>query len=92
MMTVTEIWIFHGEGGRFSSGAFSSRLKAEEWIEINKLSGVLTSYPMDTGIYDWCIKNKDFLPTKAEHYTSNFIQHFTSATQEHYHYADGQLD
>lgn len=49
------IWFFHGEGGRFSSGVFTSIEKAEIWIDQHKLSGVLTAYPIDEGVYDWAI-------------------------------------
>ncbi|MGE8242425.1 MAG: DUF7710 domain-containing protein [Sphingobacterium sp.] len=49
------IWGFHGEGGRFSSGVFTSIEKAEIWIARHKLSGVLTAYPIDEGLYDWAL-------------------------------------
>ena len=49
------VWIFNGENSRFSSGVFSSRETAESWIRRNRLSGVLTKYPVDTAVYDWAI-------------------------------------
>lgn len=86
------IWVFHGEGGRFSSGVFISIEKAEIWIDKHKLSGVLTAYPIDEGVYDWALFN-DFLSVKKQaQMEPNFIQQFTSARQEHYHYENGTRD
>lgn len=86
------IWIFHGINGRFSSGVFTTREKAEEWITANKLTGVLTAYPQDKGVYDWAIESGVFNPVKEEHCTPEFIGKFTSASQEHYHYENGVID
>ncbi|WP_449405068.1 DUF7710 domain-containing protein [Hymenobacter baengnokdamensis] len=41
--------------------------------------------------YDWAIQEKLFEPRKPEHYATGFIQRFTTASQEHYHYEDGRL-
>ncbi|MGJ1194169.1 DUF7710 domain-containing protein [Sphingobacterium siyangense] len=86
------IWIFHGEGGRFSSGVFTSIEKAEIWIDKHKLSGVLTAYPIDEGVYDWALFNDFFSVKKQAQMEPNFIQQFTSASQEHYHYENGTRD
>jgi hypothetical protein len=48
-------WVFNGGGGRFPSGVFSTREKAEAWINQHGLSGVLTKYPLDEGAWDWAI-------------------------------------
>ncbi|QQT55309.1 hypothetical protein I6I98_08665 [Sphingobacterium multivorum] len=58
------LWVFHGEGGRFSSG-------------------VLIVYPIDEGVYDWALFNDFFNVKKQAQMEANFIQQFTSATQEH---------
>lgn len=44
---------------------FSSVSKAEEWIKKHKLSGVLTAYPLNDGVYDWAISH-DFLVFKKK--------------------------
>ncbi|HEX6807352.1 MAG TPA: transposase [Gemmatimonadaceae bacterium] len=56
----------HGEKRivRLMRGVFSSRAIAEEWIAINSLSGVLTAYPLDKGIYDWVLENRRLKPRK----------------------------
>jgi len=86
------VWIFHGEQGRFSSGVFSSVDIAEKWISKHKLSGVLTEYPLNVGVYDWAIENDFFTVKKDSQEESKFIQNFTTANQEHFHYQDGLLD
>lgn len=86
------IWLFHGENGKFSSGVFTSIGNAEKWISTNNLSGVLTEYPLDIGTYDWAINN-DFFQVKTDiHKTARFIQSFTSANQNHFHYEDGKRE
>jgi hypothetical protein len=83
------VWVFHGEGGTLASGAFLSRSTAEEWITRNRLSGVLTAYPADVAVYDWMISNGQWRPSNDYQAEPAFIQRFTSAYLEHYHYQDG---
>lgn len=47
-----EVWVFHGMGGRFTSGVFTTRKKAEAWIEKRVLAGVLTRYSLAISTYD----------------------------------------
>jgi hypothetical protein len=83
-----EIWVFNGEGSGFPSGLFSTRRTAEDWIAQYGLSGILTLYPLDTGVYDWAIQNEWFRPSKP--LSSRAIGGFTSAYQKHYHYEHGR--
>ena len=55
------------------------------------LSGTLTCYPVDTGVYDWALQNSFFKPKNEEQQAAKFIQKFSSASQEHFHYEDGAL-
>ena len=87
-MSEKYIWVFHGAGGRFSSGVFESKKLAESWISNNKLQGVLTKYPVNKGVYDWAIEKGYFKAKKEEHSTPGFMQKFTTGSQEHYHYED----
>ena len=89
---INTIWIFHGANGRFSSGVFSSLKNGESWIKKHKLSGVLTEYPIDEGIFDWSVRNNFFEPKNSNEKDPNFIQKFSCANQEHYHYEDGEKD
>ncbi|HVG41437.1 MAG TPA: hypothetical protein VM888_07475 [Chitinophagaceae bacterium] len=86
------IWIFNGVGGRFPSGVFSEKETAEIWIKKNMLTGVLTLYPVDQGNYDWAVATGVFTPKNEKEKSSVFIGSFSSASQEHYHYEDGELD
>jgi hypothetical protein len=83
------VWVFSGYGGQFPSGVFTTLAKADEWIGKHKLSGVLTWYPLDVGVYEWTIEMKYFLPRKEYQKTAAFIQTFSSAHTGHYHYENG---
>ena len=89
-MSLSQAWVFQGASARFPSGIFLSREKAEQWIKINALTGILTAYPVDIGVYDWAIARGTFTPKKEQHKSARFRQRFTSAQQEHYHYEAGQ--
>jgi hypothetical protein len=84
-----QIWVFNGAGGRFPSGVFSSRESAASWIRQRGLTGVLTAYPLNEGAYEWAVANRFFTPKSDEHTSSEFIQRFTSASQEHFHFENG---
>ena len=86
------VWIFNGNNSNFPSGVFTNRELAEIWISTNNLSGILTLYPLDQGVYDWAIPNGLFQPKKEIENKPEFIQRFSSASQEHYHYENGILD
>jgi hypothetical protein len=86
------IWVFNGKSRgptNFPGAVFSSRENAEKWISNNKLSGVLTAYPLDTSVYDWAISKGHFHPKKDDHKSADFIATFSSAYQPHHHYEDG---
>ena len=87
------IYLFHSpEQSRFCRGVFTSVEFAEEWIRINSLTGVLTAYPINKGVYDWAIENGLFYPKWEKHNTPEFKAGFSSAYQEHYHYETGNLE
>ncbi|HEY8748953.1 MAG TPA: hypothetical protein VIM11_13310 [Tepidisphaeraceae bacterium] len=80
------VWVFNG-GGTFPSGVFSTREKAEKWINAHGLSGVLTKYPLDEGAWDWAIREGYWTPNREDQKTPSFIQRF-SCGREHYHYGE----
>lgn len=83
------VWIFNGPGGKFPGGVFESLELAENWIRDNRLTGVLTRYPLNLGSYDWAKANglvSKQLETRAD---ADFIGSFSSASFEHFHYTDG---
>ena len=84
------IWVFQNTlTGRFAGGLFTSAKLAEEWIKKNRLSGVLTLYPVAVGVYEWAIEHDLFTPTKPHEQEAPFIGGFTTASQPHRHYEDG---
>lgn len=84
-----QVWIFHGEHASLASAVFANRASAESWISENKFSGMLTVYPIDTPVYDWAIEKEFFQPNPDNPKTGEFIQNFTSASQEHFHFKNG---
>jgi hypothetical protein len=84
------LFLFHTTRSTFCGGVFSEREIAEKWIAKYSLSGVLTKYPVDVGVYDWAIENGKFTPKKEGQFMPDFIGGFSTAGQEHYHYADGK--
>lgn len=85
------IWIFTAPKAQFPAGAFSQREKAEAWIRQHKLSGMLTAYPVDVGLFDWAVKAGHFTPQRVDQRAPEFIQRFSSASQEHYHFEHGEV-
>lgn len=69
---------------------FSSRENAEAWILKHGLSGTLTHYPVDIGMYEYSIANGTFTPKKPEHTTSLFIGKFSGGGVDHAHFEDGR--
>jgi hypothetical protein len=87
------VWIFSGAKGRFPGGVFSSLDLAERWIRKNKLTGVLTKYPLDIGSFDWAKANgmvSDIAGRKPEE-EDQFIGSFSSASFDHFHYEQGEI-
>jgi hypothetical protein len=90
MERLERVWVFCGSNGHLPSGVFTERVAAERWIESHSLSGLLTAYPLDSGVYEWAIDRGVFRPTRPHHTAPDFIQRFTSASLEHFHYEDGE--
>ena len=88
------IWVFNGARSQFSAGVFDDLNKAEKWIKENKLTGMLTKYPINKGVFDWA-NEKGYI--KSEMFTTKkndpiFVGGFTTASMEHYHYEDGNRE
>jgi len=83
------VWVFHGAKGRFAGAVFSRLTDAEAWIGKHGLTGVLTAYPLNVGVYDWSVEKGFFAPKKPDHSKAEFIGSFSSGSQEHYHYEGG---
>jgi hypothetical protein len=83
------VWVFHGSGSPLALGVLSSKVKAEKWIQENRLSGTLASYLLDIPIYDWALRSGVFRPHQPHHGSPEDIQNLGSASQEHYLYELG---
>lgn len=84
------VWSFHGEGAVFDTAVFESKSSADEWITRYRLTGTLTKMPLGVSSYDWAIAEGVFMPKQDHQKTGKFIQRFSSASLEHWHYEDGR--
>ncbi|MEM8501405.1 MAG: hypothetical protein AAF542_25575 [Pseudomonadota bacterium] len=90
MLPDLHVWIFTGNNGSgFPSGAFDSLEIAEDWISEHKLSGTLTAYPLNTGVYDWVVTNELVGDSVTSKYSPDYVSKFSSAMQDHIHYENG---
>jgi hypothetical protein len=92
MNHINEVWVFNGVNNKFPSAIFTNRKDAEDWISKFLLSGILTLYPLNQSVYEWAITNNFFSPKSGKDSSPEFIQKFSSASQEHYHYDEGKID
>ena len=53
------VWVFSG-GGDFPAAIFTTRDLADMWIASHELSGTLTKYPLDIGLYEWALNRGAF--------------------------------
>jgi hypothetical protein len=91
MIPEKHVWIFNGDGGRFPGGVFTTHEHAEVWIRARKLSGVLTAYPLDEGCIDWAVRINLLTGRALEKVDDpSFAGSFSSASQEHFHYENGE--
>ncbi len=90
MLPDRHIWIFHSARSNFPSAVSSTLGTAERWIQLNKVTGVLTAYPLDEGVFDWALR-MDLVSDRVRPRGKDpiFVAGFSSAMQEHYHYEDG---
>lgn len=89
MSNSVSVWVFHGDDAQFAGGVFRSKDAAVAWIRKHGLSGLLTAYPLDRGVYDWALDEGVFQPKRPEQSSCAFIQRFSSAAQEHYRFDEG---
>lgn len=85
------IWVFQGDGARLPIAVFDDRRLAEEWIARDRVSGLLTAYPVNQSAYDWAVGRGYFEPRTEAKKTATFKQRFTSASLPHHHYVDGAM-
>src|SRR5436190_4561121 len=82
-------WVFLGEGAQHPSGVFTRLEIAEDWIQRHELSGLLTAYPINTGVWEWAVDHEYFVPKGPKHESSAFVGRFSSASMDHHHYEHG---
>ena len=88
-MITESVWVFNAPKANFSSGVFRSPDEAEPWIAKFRLTGVLTEYPVGTGVLDWTMAMGYFTPKPEKLSDPEFVGRFSSASMKHIHYRDG---
>jgi hypothetical protein len=93
MIPDRHIWVFNG-GRQFPGGIFTTVEGAETWIRKHRLTGVLTAYPVDEGCFEWAVRCgvTNLKPEKLaeRQLDAQFIGGFSTASQEHFHYENGE--
>jgi len=84
------VYIFHGSRARFAAAVYENIEQATNDIRRHRLSGVLTWYPVGKTVYEYAVENGYFLNKPDA--DGVFIQSFTSASLDHYHFNDGNID
>lgn len=90
MDTADGVWVFCGANSKLPAGVFKELATAEDWIAKNQLTGILTRYPLDTGLYDFALAKGWFKPKHLNQDTAEFKARFTCASLPHHHYEDGK--
>jgi hypothetical protein len=89
------LWLFNaprpGAWFGFPSGVFVALEDAERWVARGALSGALTRYPVDIGVYDWAVGHALFVPAAPAHRSPSFVGGFSSSRQERRYYHNGHL-
>jgi hypothetical protein len=89
MSSPDRVWVFNGVQSNFPSGVFLTREVAEFWVRKYALTGTLTAYPLDVGMYDYAIERGLFVAKTESQASSIFIGKFTGGGIDHFHYEDG---
>lgn len=82
------VWVFNGENA-IPAAVLTTQELGEAWIAENKVTGMLTRYPLDESLYDWATRLGYFKPKREDQTTPDFRAQFTCATTDHHHYEDG---
>jgi hypothetical protein len=90
MSNQTCIWVFVGEKSNSPGGVFSDFKLAEEWIRQHSLSGMLSAYPLDEGVFNWAVRTGRVKQNFADKASPGTIGSFCSHL-DHYHYENGRL-
>lgn len=90
MTKVHGVYIFHGAGARFATAVYETVEQATADIARHGMSGVLTWYPVGKTDYNHVVDEGLF--AAKDHADGKFVQSFTSAFLDHYHFEDGKTD
>lgn len=81
-------WVFHGDTSRFANAVFAKRQDAESWIAKHRLSGLLTEYPINHGMFDIAASLNLIPKNIAAAASPQYIQQYVLGIS-HGHYENG---
>ncbi len=84
------IYVFIGVDAGFPTAVFNSMGEMELFIGQNKLTGIVNKMPVGISLYDWAIQKEFFKPKRDYQKEAKFIQSFSCASMEHWHFEDGE--
>ena len=84
------VWLFQAVPGAGAGGVFRSLESASAWILRHRLTGLLTQYPLDYGVFDYIVEKGWIKRTKPHLDTPEFMGGYCG-NLHHYHCEDGQL-
>lgn len=84
--------IFHGDGVRYASAVFQTEPEALSWAKNQRVSGLLTEYPVGDGSFHIALKQQMFKPSKPHHGTPEHVASFSPGWTRHIHLIDGDPD
>jgi hypothetical protein len=88
---MSDYWVFYGVKASFASAVFENEQIAFETIKKYSLTGLLTCYPSNRLVYEWAIENEYFKVKRDHQKSPAFIGSFTSGSQNHYHFEEGEM-
>ncbi len=89
MSDTDHVWVFVGDQARNTSGVFTSLELAENWISRHSLTGLLTHYPLNEGVFDWVVRTTRVKESFARGASAGIIGSFCSHL-DHFHYQNGE--
>ena len=83
------IYVFMGKGATMPTAIYTTFEDACTWVASSAVSGILYKLPMNVSLYDWVIAKGYSTPKKEYQKQPRFIEKFSSAYVEHWHFENG---
>ena len=78
MSDIPTVWVFNAARSNFPGAVFTSKQRAEAWISKHGLTGTLTRYPLDLGVFEFHPGTADDADLGRSEFADVGIRHFRS--------------